>query len=368
VKLALITNIPNPYRIPLFNTLSEKLKERGISLEVIFASYTYSRRKFEIDESSLEFNYTILESQSKEVKNSEGVLFNFKNLLSHLKKIKPDYIIVSGFSIATLKVIWYTLLRRKIKTIIWSGATKKRKEKKARKIFRSLVAQFFNGFIAYGSQAKDYLKHLGVDERKISIAINTVDTQFFSKQQTQAVKEKGDKFVLTAMGYLTKRKNFAPLIQLVKSFLKVVPNVHLQIIGDGPERETLEKLAKQSKVEDLITFNGFKQKNEIPHFLYSTDVFLFQTNFDIWGLVLNEAMAARCCCLASINAGSTHDLIEHGENGYMVDFEDQSKVLSILKKLSSDPDLVNKIGTRAKETITTKASIIHSVEGFLQQL
>ena len=63
MKILVITNIPNPYRIPLFNELNIQLREKGMEFKVIFAAETYSRRKFVIDLNDCKFEFAFLGSE-----------------------------------------------------------------------------------------------------------------------------------------------------------------------------------------------------------------------------------------------------------------------------------------------------------------
>jgi glycosyltransferase involved in cell wall biosynthesis len=96
--------------------------------------------------------------------------------------------------------------------------------------------------------------------------------------------------------------------------------------------------------------------------------FLFQTDFDIWGLTLNEAMSAGLPCLSSINAGATIDLIEDNKNGFCVNFYNKTNVEQIVNKLVNDVKYADQIGKAAKTTIIEKASIEKSAKGFTEAI
>jgi hypothetical protein len=70
-KVAVITNIPNPYRIPLFNRLHERLNGEDIRLKVIFAASGYQRRKWHIDMESARFNFLFLKPTRKKFGKSQ---------------------------------------------------------------------------------------------------------------------------------------------------------------------------------------------------------------------------------------------------------------------------------------------------------
>ena len=73
--ILVITNIPTPYRIPLFNELDRLLDENGMKLKLVFAALGYSRRKWRIDMGECRFDYEVLHSHAFRVKGSKGMLF-----------------------------------------------------------------------------------------------------------------------------------------------------------------------------------------------------------------------------------------------------------------------------------------------------
>ena len=119
---------------------------------------------------------------------------------------------------------------------------------------------------------------------------------------------------------------------------------------------------------ESVVLHGYKQKDELPPFFRKADVFLFPTHFDIWGLVLVEAMAAGLVCFASVRAGATQDLIEDGVNGYACDFNRLDTIADRMCDLAEKRVDGNKIGERAAETIAQKATIAQSAAGIRQAI
>ena len=158
------------------------------------------------------------------------------------------------------------------------------------------------------------------------------------------------------------------LLRIVKYLVSKRKDFVLDIIGDGPEKGNLMDYVERNDLSEYIIFHGFKQKQELPFYLSLCDVFLFQTDFDIWGLVLNEAMAAGKVCIASVNAGAHHDLIEPGKNGFIVDFRDTGEVASRIGWVLDNPEQAVEIGRKAASFIQENARIVNSVEGFLYRL
>lgn len=367
MKVMIVTNIPNPYRIPLFNLLNTELAKQNVAMRVVFGAKEYKRRKFTFTLDELEFDYRFLKSLKLKIGQSEKYILSYPGIIREILMYKPHRIIVVGFSLATLK-IWLLSFIKKTDYLIWAG-TIPRSEQAASRIrtfIRKLFVKRACGFVAYGSLARKYLQSLGAPESKIKIAINTVDTEFFSAQvqrEKSCIQSDGKKHLLY-IGYLNKRKNVQKLMPVIKKLSEKRSDFIFDIIGDGEQRQKLEDYVTQNQLGQFVLFHGFKQKKELPRFLAQSDCLLFQTDFDIWGLVLNEAMAAGILCIASRHAGATQDLIIDGETGYTVDFEETEAVAQLVDRVLSDEQLAQRMKVRARKVIEEKAKLIDSVKGF----
>ncbi len=371
-KVVLITNIPNPYRVPLFNELSKQLKNENTRLKIIFANKTYKRRLFRINENDFNFDYCYLNNEAITVgNNSENSYFTYKGLFQQLKNENPDVIIVSGFSSATIKVFLYSLIKR-TPYIIWNGsiAKKGRKDSFIRTLQRRLLTSFATAFVAYGSKAKEYLIKLGASENQVFISTNTVDTSYFETATNDcrlSIDDDGLNHFLY-LGYLVPRKNVGLLIDMANNLQKQRNDFCIDVIGDGESREQLELKVKNLGLSQFVKFHGFKQKHELPPYFAQTKALLFQTDFDIWGLVLNEAMAAGVPCLSSVNAGASSDLIKNGYNGFIVDYENKSDIIEKINFIIENPEKVIEMGKRASEFVNTNANLNVCAKGFVNAI
>lgn len=371
-KVILITNIANPYRVPLFNELSNQLHNKNIHLKIVFANKTYKRRRFTINENEFKFDFCFLNNEAITVgSNSENSYFTYSGLFQQLKNEKPDTIIVSGFSSATIKVFLYSLIKR-TPYIIWNGsiAKKGRKDSFIRTLQRRLLTNFATAFVTYGTKAKSYLKSIGADDEKVFIATNTVDTSFFEKEteKHRAILVNDDIHHFLYLGYLVPRKNVGLLIDMANDLQKQRNNFCIDVIGDGESREQLELKVKNLGLSQFVKFHGFKQKHELPPYFAQTKALLFQTDFDIWGLVLNEAMAAGVPCLSSVNAGASSDLIKNGYNGFLVDYENKSDIIEKITFIIENPKEAIEMGKRASEFVNTNVNLNICAKGFVNAI
>ena len=369
----IITNIPTPYRIPLFNELCLQLHDIGYTLKVIFGSLGYQHRKWQINMSDCAFEYEVLNSKEITLDRPENTTFNYPNLYEVVKRVDPTAIITNGFSIATTK-LWFRSFVKATPYIIWSGTVpnKNNEPKLHRKIHRKLLTGRASSFVAYGTKAKQYLQSLGAKEEKVEIAINTVDTRFFSsetaKLRLNQKQSETEKKRLLYIGHLSSRKNVSKLLKVVKELSSQRSDFLLDLVGDGEDRSNLENYVRDHHLSEFVVFHGFKQKTDMPAFLAQSICFLFQTDFDIWGLVLVEAMAAGLPCLASVSAGATQDLIDDNKTGFIADFSNLEDVKKKINWILDNPKQANEIGQRASEFISNKVSLKKSAEGFIQAI
>ncbi len=368
MKVVIVTNIPNPYRIPLFNEVNKQFSEAGIKLKVLFGSLGYSRRQYKIDMNDCRFEYDVLNSAKFDFGDNEKTYFTYKGLSEAIKREAPDVIIVGGYSIVTIR-LWLRSLFRKTTYVIWSGSVHREGyyDSWIRKFIRKLVTKRASAYIAYGSKAKEYLEDLGAKSEKIFIARNTVDTTFFS-QQTDKLRvalypEK--KFHFTYVGFISLRKNLMKLMDAIKLLAEKRSDFAVDLVGEGPDQALFDSFVKNHHLEDKVNFIGFVQKDQIPVYLARSSCFVFPSEYDIWGLVVNEAMAAGLPCISSPKSGVTVDLIKNGETGFAIDFSEPAKVAERMSWMVDHPLEAKRIGENARNFLSQNASIPNAAAGFV---
>ena len=362
MKLLLITNAPTPYRVPLFNELHAQLDARGIMLRVVFASMGYGRRLWTFDMSECRFDYAVLGSRGLALRgNVEHTMFAYTGLRAQLDRFRPDLVIVTGFSMATMQ-LW----RSRRPYIIWTGSLRSRSP--VRRFQRKVLVRGAAGFIAYGTRARDYLIELGAPADRISIAINTVDTQFFR----DAARVHRDMYRLDGavprflyVGYLTERKRVDRILDAAALLARTRADFIIDIVGDGDARASLEAHASSLGLRDRVVFHGYRQRHELPELFARSRCLLFSSEYEVWGLVLNEAMASGIPAIASVSAGATDDLIVHKETGFAVDFADPHAVAGTMEWMLDHSAAAAQVGTRAQRFIDEHASIRRSAGGFI---
>jgi len=383
-RVLLVTNIPNPYRIPLFNELHQQLERQDIQLRVLFAALGYRRRKWMLDMSQCCFEYDVLSSRTFEIGgDAEKTIFTYGGLFQHLRKYHPDAVVVAGFSLATLQ-LWLNSWVESLPYIIWTGSVKgvwtnRAGKRTTRSLVRTLQRKAMvsraAGFVAYGSSARTYLIDLGVSPEIISIGINTVDTRYFAEETQRLRKQyasgsvaRSEKQHLTYIGDLSARKGTPKMLQALQKAARIRTDFVLDLIGDGADRPRLEAFVQENNLSEHVRFHGYRQRGELPAYLAQSCCLLYPTNYDVWGLAVVEAMAAGLPVIASANAGVTHDLVQDGITGFAVDFADIDSLADRICWVLDQPEEAAAMGRRGSAFIAQHATIEKSAAGFVEAI
>lgn len=117
-------------------------------------------------------------------------------------------------------------------------------------------------------------------------------------------------------------------IERIKPILETIPDARLALVGDGPNREALEKHFAGTNTN----FVGYLRGKELASAYASADAFIFPSRTETLGLVLLEAMAAGCPVVAA-RSGGIPDIVTDGENGYLFDPTDEQGAIKATIRL-----------------------------------
>lgn len=158
----------------------------------------------------------------------------------------------------------------------------------------------------------------------------------------------GDDKVIVSAGRLAEEKNWATLLEAFAIAQKTHPNLRLVLLGDGPQKEALHRLAGELEISERVTFVGKVPFEEIPNYLKAADLFSFASVTETQGLVTLEAMAAGLPVVA-VDASGTRDILENGKQGLLTQNDANDLAGGILKVVES-PLLVAKFKSSALRT------------------
>lgn len=117
-----------------------------------------------------------------------------------------------------------------------------------------------------------------------------------------------------------------------------------------------------NKVTDNIVFVEFKKKEDLIEYYRAADLFVLPTREDIWGLVVNEAMAVGTPVITTTNCGAGMEILKNGEGGRIVPPEDSDSLATAMQEMLKDDEL-------AKQTkYTIKNAEVYTIENMAKQI
>lgn len=156
---------------------------------------------------------------------------------------------------------------------------------------------------------------------------------------------------LISIGRLSKEKGYLDLLKLYEKNLKKYPDWLLHIVGDGPEKETLENYIEKKNLKDKVILHGFQGKEAINELLHSSSIYLMTSYTESFGIVLIEAMSHGIPCIAYSSAEGAKELIIDGKNGFLIPNRKEDEMLEKIDLLISNPEKRIKMGKEAKKSI-----------------
>ena len=155
---------------------------------------------------------------------------------------------------------------------------------------------------------------------------------------------------LIAVGRLCKEKGYRDLIDMFKQVHKDYPDWHLDIIGDGKEKLSLQKLIDNYKLNESIRLHGFQGKEYINNLLMNSSIYCMTSYTESFGIVLIEAMSHGIPCVAFSSAEGATELINNNINGYLIDNRNKKEYINKLKELMNNTNLRRVIGKKGYKT------------------
>ena len=277
-------------------------------------------------------------------------------LLSWLKNWNPDALIVEAnprYLSTPAAVKW--MHERKKPVIGWGlGSPPVYGFRKQRR--RSFISQF-DGMIAYSQRGADEYVALGFPREKIFVAHNSV-----SPPPASAPNDRPwtiERFTILFVGRLQARKR---VDYLLRACAELGSSPRLMIVGDGPERDALETLAKDAYPRAV--FLGAKHGAELAPYFKDADLFVLPGT---GGLAIQEAMSYGLPVIVARGDGTQDDLVRK-ENGWQIPPDDFDALLSTMKDALSDVARLRRMGQESYRIVKEEINIEKMAKTFVTAL
>lgn len=202
----------------------------------------------------------------------------------------------------------------------------------------------YKHLIEFGADPKKVIYHpVGIDLKKY--AFRKKDGQVKENQSikilsiSRLIEEKGLSFGLQAVAKLVHERGLA--------------NLEYHLVGDGPLRAGIEKLADDLKIKNRVRFWGIQKQEDVIELLNQSDLFFLSSVAEALPVVLMEAQATGLPVVAT-NVGSIVQIVEDGETGYVVPSRDVDAMADKLMLLIEHPEKWPEMGRRGRKIIEEK--------------
>ena len=178
------------------------------------------------------------------------------------------------------------------------------------------VCQRANHIICVSKGLKNEVESKGIPRRKLSTLPMGVDETFIESSKKRVVSQGSRPFAVLSNRKFLPIYNISLLIRAIPLVLQEESNVRFIIAGDGPERDQLEKQAKDSKIGPPAQFLGWVRHEEMADLLSKAEIYISTSLDDGTSVSLLEAMASGAFPIVT-DIPSNREWIKDGENGFL---------------------------------------------------
>ena len=226
----------------------------------------------------------------------------------------------------------------------------------ARSVIRS--AYYLDYFVLVSlSLKKFYAKELANSNCKCFYIPNIIEK---IPKQTASLSEKR----LVSVGRLSPEKGYMDLLKIYSLLAVKHPDWHLDIIGDGSEKENLENFISEHNLDDKVTLHGFQNKDYIDKILHKSSVYIMTSYTESFGIVLLEAMSHGLPCIAFDSAEGARELINSGMNGYLIKNRSYPAMIKKIEDLMKSYETRKRIGMAGRKSIRKYTSEVVSEQWY----
>ena len=255
-------------------------------------------------------------------------------LTRKLRERRYDAILVHGYASGAAWAGTLAAWRTGTRLIVRGDSHDRGRERSFRQTARRRLLRVWMSHvdmvIAIGRLNWEFWRGLGVPEERLIMSRFAIDNERFSEtiaadpersvdlRRRWRVGPAGVVFLFS--GKLIPLKQVEKLLEAFATLPKEA-DVALVVVGTGPLENHLRDIQRQMGVSH-VHWEGFVNQREIPHFYKAADVLVLPSRIEMWGLVVNEAMASGTPCIVSDRVGAGPDLVEANGAGMVFPFDD----------------------------------------------
>ena len=325
LRIALVTNHPPPFRIPIYN---EVAVAPGIELHAIFCSPREPNRQWDLP--PMRFSHAFLKERF--VQRGSNFIHNNPDVFRTLRQMQPDVIVTTGFNPTHLYAFGYAQLCGIPHVPMTDGTDVSEQALSGlHKAIRRFVYARSQAYIAASHGGLRLYAGYGIAASHCFQSCLCADNDAFFAHDAEK------KHDLIFCGRIVQEKNPLFTLDVAEAAARLLGHrVSVLYVGTGEqENEVRREAARCAELVDA-TFHGHASQQELPALYASARIFMFPTVHDAWGVVANEASAAGLPTIVSPRAGVAGELVVDGENGFVCELDLQTWADRVALLLTND--------------------------------
>jgi glycosyltransferase involved in cell wall biosynthesis len=365
-RILIIASHPVQYGVPLYRLME---KDPRIDIQVAYCSMQGVQASFDAGfGTEITWDIPLLDGYSwQQIDNNSpkpklGSFWGLMNLGLWNTIAENNFDAVIIYTGYTYISFWIAAVAAK-----WKGAKllfssdsselKPRNRKKWKTWLKSLILprifKLADIVMVTSTLGKQVIESLGIPEQNIALTPFVVDNDRWlseaSHVDVKLVRKEWDiPENATVLLFCAKLQDWKRPQDVLKAFAQAnVQNSYLIFAGEGPLKSDLKVEAESLGLIDKVKFLGFVNQSQLSSIYRSANVFILPSDYEPFGVVVNEAMLCGCPVIVSDRVGARVDLVKNGETGFIYPCGDIEALTKILQEVLPDRDRLIKMGVAA---------------------
>ena len=194
------------------------------------------------------------------------------------------------------------------------------------------------------------VQNWGIERSKIRVICGGLNFSLPVTSKEEARKKIGiPGILLVSTGRLVPWRGFRMLIKIMPQLLGINQFFRLVIAGSGPDYKVLKSMVNNLGLEKKVYLIDSMKKEELARYLTAADIFILNTSYEGFPYYVLEAMSAGVPVVTAASCANT-ELINQGENGFLVKYNDEFNLVEAVKTIWRTPELRDHFVEEGKKT------------------
>lgn len=207
----------------------------------------------------------------------------------------------------------------------------------SRHFIERLISIFVFRFVCVSDSIQDYMIHqIGISKKRLVTIHNGIKGLVHKKRTDSLINTVN----LVSIGRVARIKNHKLLIEALSKIGNTL-DLHLTVVGDGPELDTVKEYTRKLGLSNKINFLGFRK--DIDKIMQDMDICVVTSDYEGVSIAILEAMSVGIPVIAS-NVGGNPETVSHNETGLLFEKGNVDELVSVISKIITDKQLQKKMG------------------------